>query len=148
MNSPVDMGKPSTWVRFRPSLCEGCQADCCRLPVEVTAADLLRLGLVAPDECQGSLKRVARRLIEAGIVKSFSARTGLFTLEQRHGGDCQFLGTDRRCTVYERRPDVCREFPRIGPRPQYCPARTRYNGPRASSNATRRSDNRPQPRHG
>jgi uncharacterized protein len=41
---------------------------------------------------------------------------------QRHGRDCIYLGADRRCTVYEKRPEVCRQFPRIGPRPGWCPA--------------------------
>lgn len=120
----ADINFPSTWARFRPSLCNGCNAGCCRLPVEVTSADLLRMGLISEDEAQGSLKRAARRLMDDGIVQSFRARTGLFILTQRHNGDCVFLGeSDRLCTIYEKRPDTCRNFPRIGPRPGYCPSR-------------------------
>jgi Fe-S-cluster containining protein len=55
-------------------------------------------------------------------VRSYHPPTGLFILEQRYGRDCVFLDTKtRRCTVYEKRPEVCRRFPKIGPRPGYCP---------------------------
>lgn len=110
-------------------------AGCCTLPVEASAEDLVRLGLLTEDEAQGSLKKPARRLISAGIIRSFRARTGLFTLEQRDGRDCIYLGkVDRRCTVYDKRPDVCRKFPSIGPRPGFCPyqkkTKTLSNGQR------------------
>jgi Fe-S-cluster containining protein len=121
----VEIDFPSTWVKFKPALCEGCFAGCCTLPVEVNAADLLRLGLVGEDEITGSLKKVARRLIKEGWVASFRARTGLFTLAEVRGG-CVFLDTQRRCTVYEKRPDVCRKFPlEVGPRVGFCPAQKR-----------------------
>lgn len=142
--SSADPDLPSTWTRFRPSLCDGCRAGCCTLPVEVGAADLLRMGLVTPDETTGSLKKVARRLIRDGVVRSFRARTGLFTLEQRDGGDCIFLGKDDRlCRLYDRRPDVCRRFPEIGPRPGFCPAAPKR---REEKRAPSASERRPHPR--
>lgn len=119
----VDIDRPSTWVRFtNPKLCEGCFAGCCTLPVEVAAADLVRLGVATEDEANGSLKKLYRRLHSEGVVRDFFATTGLFVLEQRHGRECVFLHPEtRRCTVYEKRPEVCRKFPTIGPRPGYCP---------------------------
>jgi Fe-S-cluster containining protein len=105
-------------------MCEGCWSACCTLPVEVSAGDLVRLGLISVDETEGSLKKVARRLEREGYVRDFHASTGLFILEQRAGRDCVFLDPQlRRCTVYERRPEVCRRFPEIGPRPGHCPAK-------------------------
>lgn len=112
----------SNWTRYRPRLCEGCWSSCCRLPVEASAADLVRLGVMHEDEAVGSLKKVARRLAADGVIRHFRAASGIFTLAQTPGGDCRFLGADRRCTVYERRPDVCRRFPDVGPRPGFCPA--------------------------
>jgi Fe-S-cluster containining protein len=121
--SPIDRDRPSSWPRYRAGLCEGCWAGCCTLPVEVSAFDLIRLGLITEDEASGSLKKVARRLMKEGKVRSFSAPVGLFILEQRGGRDCIFLGEkDRLCTVYDKRPEVCRRFPKIGPRPGHCPA--------------------------
>ncbi|HEX4926190.1 MAG TPA: YkgJ family cysteine cluster protein [Bdellovibrionales bacterium] len=117
-----DVDRPSEWVRYRESLCQNCWAGCCTMPVEVTASDLVRLGIANADETQGSLKKLAKRLEREKIVKNFRASTGLFMLEQKQNRDCIFLGEDRLCTVYERRPDVCRKFPSIGPRPGFCPA--------------------------
>src|SRR6478672_2849825 len=33
------------------------------------------------------------------------------TLRERNNGDCVFLGSDRRCTVYPVRPRQCRTWP-------------------------------------
>lgn len=103
-------------------MCDGCWAGCCTLPLEVSAFDLIRLGLVTEDEAAASLAKVAKRLKNEGVIRSYRANSGLFIIEQRHGRDCIFLGEkDRLCTVYEKRPEVCRQFPKIGPRPGFCP---------------------------
>lgn len=60
--------------------------------------------------------------MRAGMVKNFRVKTGLFTLAQRPNGDCLYLDSERRCTIYDKRPSVCRRFPEIGPRPGHCPA--------------------------
>jgi Fe-S-cluster containining protein len=118
---PVDQDRPSTWKSYRSHYCETCNATCCTMPVEVKLDDLFRLGLASPDEA--SAKKIGKRLQAEGIVRSYRAATGLFLLEQKNGRDCVFLGSDRRCTVYERRPDVCRDFPlKVGPRPGFCPS--------------------------
>lgn len=118
-----DPQKPSTWTAYKNGLCEGCWSGCCTLPLEVSAYDLIRLGVTTEDEAAVSLKKVAKRLQKEGIIQSYRASSGLFIIEQRHGRDCIFLGEkDRLCTVYEKRPEVCRSFPKIGPRPGFCPA--------------------------
>ena len=118
----VNKDLPSTWVQYQTGLCQGCLAQCCSLPVEVNREELVRLGLVKADEVEGSLKKVAKRLLGLGWVQKFSAETGRFILGQNRAGVCVFLGDDRKCSVYENRPDVCRDFPNIGPRPGYCPS--------------------------
>lgn len=123
--SLVNQDRPSTWVPFRAALCASCAATCCRLPLEVRVFDLVRLGLASEDEAAAP-KRLSKRLIREGVVRTFRGATGLFLLEQKANGDCRFLGEDRRCTVYERRPDTCRDFPaRVGPRVGFCPYRRR-----------------------
>jgi Fe-S-cluster containining protein len=102
-------------------MCDGCWSGCCTLPVEVSAADLIRLGLVTEFEAAGGLKAVAKRLLKEKVIQAFQARSQLFILEQRNGRDCIYLDKNRLCTVYEKRPEVCRQFPKIGPRPGFCP---------------------------
>ena len=85
--------------------------------------DLIRLELTTEFEAAESLKKIAKKLIQKRIVKSFNAKNQIFILEQKNGDDCVFLGSDRLCTVYEKRPEVCRQFPKIGPKPGYCPGR-------------------------
>jgi uncharacterized protein len=118
----IDKDRPSTWRKYRAGLCENCMAGCCTMPVEVHISDLVRLGVVSQDEADASIKKVAKQLIREGIVSTYRQGTGLFMLTQRDGGDCYFLDKNRLCTVYERRPEVCRKFPDIGPRPGWCPA--------------------------
>ena len=121
MDYGVTVDLPSTWLKYKKGLCDGCVAGCCSLPVEVDKDDLLRMGLASPDEVGGSLKKVARRLEAEGITVSFRAKTGLFILAQASNAACIFLDKKSLCTIYEKRPKVCREFPNIGPRPGYCP---------------------------
>jgi Fe-S-cluster containining protein len=105
------------------------------LPLETSAYDLIRLGVISEDEAASSLRKAAKKLSKEGIIQSYHANSGLFIIEQRANGDCIFLDEKtRRCTVYERRPEVCRTFPKIGPRPGFCPA-----GPKAGARAGARA---------
>lgn len=114
--------RPSEWRKYKSGMCKGCWGGCCTLPVEASVADLIRLGVATEDEACASLKKLARRLEKEGIIQAFVPSSQLFVLEQRHGRDCRYLHpTTRLCTVYEKRPEVCRQFPKIGPRPGWCP---------------------------
>ena len=92
------------------------------MPVEVRLTDLIRLGFVSEDEALGSIKKIAKRLLREGVIVSYRQGTEYFMLSQKANRDCLFLNSESRlCTVYEKRPDTCRNFPSIGPRPNYCP---------------------------
>lgn len=120
----VDKDMPWTWLKYRDGLCNGCQSGCCTMPVEVKASDLVRLGVASEDEVEISKKKLAKRLIKEGVLTSYRESTDLFMITQRPDGDCYYLHPKTRlCTVYEKRPGVCREFPSIGPRPGFCPSR-------------------------
>lgn len=93
------------------------------MPVEVSVNDLIRLKHLTEDEAAVNLKRAARRLKREGIIRQFRARSLIFVLEQKPDGDCIFLGADRRCQVYRLRPEICRQFPKMSPRPGHCPYR-------------------------
>ncbi len=96
------------------------------MPVEVQLRDLIRLEVISEDEALGSVKKLAKKLMREGVISSYRQGTELFILTQKHGRDCYFLDSKSRlCTVYEKRPGVCREFPSIGPRPGFCPARAK-----------------------
>jgi Fe-S-cluster containining protein len=118
----VHKDKVFTWVRYREGLCRGCTAACCTMPVEVKASDLVRLGLILPEEHEESPRKVLAKLSKQGWVKSYRASTDVYMLQQMSNDDCVFLGADRLCRVYDKRPDVCRKFPRVGLRPGFCPA--------------------------
>ena len=119
----IDPQRPSEWRKYVKGLCQDCWAGCCTLPLEVSAADLIRLGLTNEEEAAISLKALAKRLIQEKWIQSFNQKTQVFIVAQRSGRDCIFLDENRLCTVYDRRPNVCRKFPEIGPRPGFCPYR-------------------------
>ncbi len=52
-----DPGRPSTWVKYKSGMCEGCRAQCCQLPVEVSAVDLIRLGWAREERSQLRLRK-------------------------------------------------------------------------------------------
>ncbi|MEN3112377.1 YkgJ family cysteine cluster protein [Uliginosibacterium paludis] len=119
----ADRDDLDTWVRYRNGLCDSCNAVCCTMPAEVRARDLVRLGFIDEFELDSDPKQLAKRLQKQGLIEHFNFRHALFTLARRANGDCRLLDpATRRCTVYEQRPDTCRNHPqKIGPRPGYCP---------------------------
>jgi Fe-S-cluster containining protein len=117
----VDLGRPSTWTEYREGACVGCRALCCSLPVVVTPDDLVRLGVLPQARVMDSPKRVGKDLLAAGIVSEVTVWERTFLLAKTPGGPCIYLGEDRRCTVYDRRPSACRDFPSVGPKPGSCP---------------------------
>lgn len=117
----ADPDRLDTWVKYRNGLCESCHATCCSLPVEVRISDLIRMDLADEFERQEPAKLVARRLQKAGIVEHFNHKHDIFTLSRMANGDCLYLDRhSRRCTIYAKRPDTCRNHPQIGPRPHHC----------------------------
>jgi len=119
----VDKDRPSTWKRYQKELCMSCRANCCCMPVEVKASDLVRLSVVSQDELDQSIKKTAKRLKKEGLIVSYREGTEFFMLAQKANGDCIFLNERTRfCSVYDKRPDTCRQFPdQIGTRVGWCP---------------------------
>lgn len=110
------------WTRFRKPLCASCWASCCNsAPVEVSVPDLIRMELLSEAEAAQDLDRAVAKLAEQRLIRRARRGALVFVLRQRRNGDCIFLDEKRRCTTYETRPEICRMFPRIGPRPGFCP---------------------------
>jgi Fe-S-cluster containining protein len=94
------------------------------MPVEIRLSDLIRLGVTTEDEASSGIKKMAKRLVREGIIVSYRAGTELYMLTQKANRDCRYLDSvTRLCTVYDKRPDTCRDFPAIGPRPGFCPGK-------------------------
>ena len=118
-----DKDRPSTWKKYDKDNCLRCRANCCSMPVEVKLDDLIRLELTSQDEADHSIKKLAKRLKKAGVISSYRDGTEFFMLTQKPNGDCYYLDLRTRlCSVYEKRPDTCRQFPsQMGTRVGYCP---------------------------
>ncbi len=126
---PVDINEPTTWIPYKKGLCRECHAACCTLPVEVRTPDLVRMELIDAFEAEEQpAKRIAKRLLRQGIIDHFNFKHSIFSLARKANDDCLYLdGTTRRCTIYEQRPDTCRNHPRIGPRSGFCAFRQRQS---------------------
>jgi len=117
----VDINDTNTWPRYKPGMCDDCIANCCRMPVEATLDDLIRMEIITPFEASEKMRRLARKLKKEGIIDSYNPSRILFTLARRPNADCIFLDPQsRRCTIYNKRPAICRNHPQIGPRPNHC----------------------------
>lgn len=83
-----------------PESCEGC-GSCCRLIVHLQ-----------PEEFEQYPER--DRYFATGKFRCLTTDRlydGLWTLNRQTNGDCTYLDSEtRRCTIYERRPGVCRDF--------------------------------------
>ncbi len=111
----------ATWAKYSRKLCGHCVASCCSLQVEVKAVDLVRMGLVDEFELEEPPKNIARRLLKERLIERYHSKTATYSLPRMANGDCVYLDCKtRQCTIYQQRPDTCRNHPRIGPRSGYC----------------------------
>jgi uncharacterized protein len=125
----VDVDRVETWTRYRPGMCDSCQANCCTMPLEIRLRDLVRLGLVDAFEAENEdPARIAKRLQKTKLIDRYNSKAELFTMARRADGDCTWLDSKtRRCTVYEQRPDTCRQHPQQkSPRTGYCAYGARF----------------------
>lgn len=119
--SNVSLENLGSWQKYQPEMCASCQAWCCKLPVEASPDDLIRLKLVDEYEVQEKPKKVAKKLKAQGIIKHYNFKNNLFTLQQKANGDCLFLDSQgRKCKVYKDRPQTCINHPVIGPKNGFC----------------------------
>lgn len=108
------------WLTFKKEMCETCIGTCCYMPVEVLIPDLLRLNILDEFHLEFSLKEQIKEALKHPAVKRYTASTEKFTLQEKVNGACYFLNKDGRCSVYDQRPNTCRNHPRIGPKPNFC----------------------------
>jgi Fe-S-cluster containining protein len=116
----VNLQDTGTWSKYHPDKCQDCMAWCCYLPVEVDAQDLVRMELINDFEVELGHKYILKKMQKEKIVKRFDANSKKYVLEQMSSGACPYLDNNKRCTIYEKRPETCRNHPIIGPRPGSC----------------------------
>ena len=121
-NSHVDVNEISTWTKYKQRLCSDCRANCCTMPVEVKITDLIRMGAITTFEAEEPIKKLAKKLKKDELVEHFNFKNQIFTLVRLANSDCLYLDSkSRKCVIYEKRPDTCRNHPLIGPCPGHCP---------------------------
>ena len=88
--------------------CERCPAYCCSYPViRVKKKDLRRLAKHLGLSLERTIKRFTE--LEPGKKKKRMLR---HREDEHYGTACTFLDPKTRgCTVYEGRPEICRDFP-------------------------------------
>jgi Fe-S-cluster containining protein len=125
----AEVDRLETWQRYASHMCGGCHSTCCTLPVEVKIKDLIRIGVVDEFEKDEPPKNIAKRLQKDGIIERFNQKSGIFTLTRMSNDDCLYLDRKSRlCTIYDKRPDTCRNHPKVGPRPGYCAYKPKVAG--------------------
>ncbi len=108
------------WREYIDGLCDSCYALCCHMPSEVSAEDLVRMGVLTEFHLELSERDRVKDALKHPGVGRFAAKSGKYTLAQRLDGACYFLDQNYRCSIYENRPDTCRNHPAVGPRSGYC----------------------------
>ena len=85
-------------------------------------SDLIRMELVDSFELEEPIKNIAKRLKKSGVIEHFNFKNEIFTLLRFSNHDCLYLDSQtRRCRIYKKRPETCRNHPQIGPKPGFCP---------------------------
>jgi Fe-S-cluster containining protein len=108
------------WTPYKKGLCESCIGTCCYMPVEVMIEDLIRLEILEEFHLELLPKDQIKEALKNPALKRYTPSTLKFTLNRKPNGACFYLSKDGKCTVYEKRPNTCRNHPRIGPKPNFC----------------------------
>ena len=89
--------------------CSKCPGYCCTYPrIEVKDKDLKRLARHFGLDVETAGRRFTRFYKDDGIDE----RILRHQKDEVYGSICRFFDTDaRRCTIYEARPSVCRDYP-------------------------------------
>jgi len=100
------MPKPAPRIRYD---CSKCPGYCCSYPrIEVKDKDLKRLA----KHFELSVEEAERKFTRRYKDDENDERILRHHKDEVYGTICRFFDrTERRCTVYAARPDVCRQYP-------------------------------------
>lgn len=108
------------WTLYKKDLCKTCEGLCCYMPVEVEISDLIRMGILTEFHLELGLKEQNKDALRHPSIIRYTPSTMKYTLTQKPNGTCFYLDENKRCTIYELRPNTCRNHPKVGPKPNYC----------------------------
>ena len=78
------------------ALCSQCGAECCDVSTPFSLQDIKRI------------KKKHKKLLRG--VKMVKSKADAYTLIKRGNKQCVFLDENKRCKVYDDRPQICRDF--------------------------------------
>lgn len=78
------------------NLCASCGAECCDVSTPFSKDDLARI------------KKKSKKLLRG--VKVVPGKADSFSLHRRGNTQCVFLDANKRCTIYDIRPQICKDF--------------------------------------
>lgn len=90
------------------------------MPVEASLSDLVRMNILDEFHLEMSLEEQVKIAIKHPAINRFTKSSMKFTLNQKPNQSCHYLDQSGRCQIYDKRPDTCRNHPKIGPKPNYC----------------------------
>ena len=92
--------------------CSKCPGYCCSYPrIEITAEDLQRLAAHFEMSAKKTRKRFAEK-VKANGKGDGTVATLLHQDDEIFGSICIFFDLKkRRCSIYEARPGICRDYP-------------------------------------
>lgn len=108
------------WLPYKKELCESCVGTCCYMPVEIITEDLLRMQIFNTFHLELSINEQIKEALKNSAIKRYTPSSQKFTLVQKPDGSCFYLDKKGRCSIYDLRPNTCRNHPRIGPKPNFC----------------------------
>lgn len=95
-----EMGKQiidlDDFTPINKELCSQCGAECCDVSTPFSLEDIKQI------------KKKHKKLLRG--VKLVKSKADAYTLHKRGNTQCVFLSEDKRCKVYEDRPQICRDF--------------------------------------
>ncbi len=120
--SNVEVDKPYTWKKYKDGMCNHCLANCCKMPLEVSKADLLQMGLITEFDMDEPVRTLEKRLKKEKIIQHYRHKTELFLIRQEVNGDCFLLDPEtKKCSIYNNMPQACINFPTVSSRSGFCP---------------------------
>ena len=114
------LGDLASWTKYKKGLCETCVGSCCFMPVEVNVSDLVRLNILDEFHLVLTVREQIKDALKHPAILRYTPSTEKFTLRQKSDGSCYFLDSNKKCKLYNQRPDTCRNHPEVGPRPGFC----------------------------